>query len=186
MLLLIIDYIWGRLLPMDDRIDALLSDIEASEAARQAHLRRGEFGDEFVAHAAERTMLERLRGSLGSSVRVRADSREVTGTAAFLGAGIIVITAAETSIVAIEHIREVRTHARHHRFEPDRLERLGLGSALRRLAAAYDEITVAIGGRSSVIRGRSTMVAADYVEIAGRVIPFSAIVMVQARVNPFA
>lgn len=131
-------------------------------------------------------MLERLRGTLGGPVRVWADSREITGTAAFLGAGILVISAAETSIVAVEHIGELRTHARQHRFEADPLERLGLGSALRRLAAEYEEITVTIAGRSSVIRGRSTLVAADYVEISGRVIPFSAIVMVQARVNPFA
>lgn len=171
---------------MDDRIDALLSDIEAADTAAQAHARWGEFGDEVAAHAAERTLLERLRGALGQRVRLVTAAREIEGTAVFLGRGIIVVTGAEFSIVSTGHIIGLRTSSRRHRFDPGPLERLGMSSALRRLAAEYEEIAIEIAGQEGAMRGRSELVSSDYVEISGRVIPFSAIAVVHARINPFA
>ena len=171
---------------MDDRIDALLADVEAMHASREIHARRGEFGDELAVHAAQRTLLERMRGTLGQPVQVVVADREISGTAVFLGDGIFVIAGVETVVVAIGSIREIRTRSRRHRYEPGALERLGMASALRRLAADHEEISLELAGDGGTIRGRSDMVAADYVEISGRIIPHRAIVLVRARTNPFA
>lgn len=171
---------------MDDRIDALLSDIEAADMAAQTHARWGELGDEVATHAAERTMLERLRGTLGQRVRLATTAREIEGTAVFLGRGIFVVTGAEVAIVSISHIIGLRVPSRRHRFDLGPLERLGMSSALRRLAAEYEEIAIEIAGQEGAIRGRSELVSSDYVEISGRVIPFSAIAVVHARIDPFA
>lgn len=171
---------------MDDRIDALLADVEAMHTSREAHARRGELGDEVAAHAAQRTLLERMRGAIGEPVQVVVGAREISGRAVFLGDGIFAITGVETSIVAIGSIREIRTRSRRHRYESGPLERLGMASALRRLAAVHEEVSLELAGEGGTIRGRSDMVAADYVEISGRIIPHGSIALVQARVNPFA
>lgn len=186
MWLLLVTLVWGKLHTMDDRIDALLADVEAMHTSREAHARRGELGDEVAAHAAQRTLIERLRGAIGQPVQVVAGAREISGTAAFLGTGILVVSGIETAIIATSCIREIRTRSRGHRYAPDPLERLGIGSALRRLAADHEEISLELAGGGGVIRGRSEMVASDYVEISGRIIAHSAIAIVQARVNPFA
>ncbi|MCM1014108.1 MULTISPECIES: hypothetical protein [unclassified Brevibacterium] len=171
---------------MDERIDAFLDDLEAMHTWRERHARRGEFSDELAMQAAERTLLERLRGSLGEEVRVTTESREITGTAAFLGAGICVIAGAEVTIVSLACLYELRTGSRRHDHGAGALEKLGMGSALRRLAAWHEEIVIELRATGRTIRGRTDMVAADYVEIAGRIIPLSRIATVQARVNPFA
>lgn len=176
----------GRLLSMDDRIDALLSDVEAMHASRQTHARRGELGEEIAAHAAERTLLERMRGAIGQPVQIVVAGREVSGTAVFLGRGIFVLSGTETAVVAIERIRELRTRSRRHMHEAGPLERLGMASALRRLAAEREEIVLELTGEGGAIRGRADMVASDYVEIAGRIVPLQSIALVQTRVNPFA
>jgi len=170
---------------MDDRIDALLADIEAADAAAQAHVRRGEFGDEVSGQAAERTLLERMRGALGSTVQVTMPDRDITGTACFLGRNIIVLAGVEVSVIAIKAVRGFRLTTRVHRFDAGGLERLGLGSALRRWSAAYEEVSIDVADRAGNIRGRCALVASDYVEIAGRIIPFAAINAVHARTNPF-
>lgn len=171
---------------MDDRIDALLADIEAADTAARTHARRGEFGEELAAHASEMTVLERLRGAIGQQVRLMVAGREIEGTAVFLGRGIVVVAGVGTVIVSIDHIVGLRVLSRRHRFEPGPLERLGMASALRRLAADHEEIAIEIAGQEGAVRGRSDLVAADYVEISGRVIPFSAIAVMHADVNPFA
>ena len=184
--LLLVTPVWGKLHSMDDRIDALLADVEAMHTSQETHARRGELGDEVAAHAAQRTLIERLRGAIGQPVQVVAGAREISGTAAFLGAGIFVVSGIETAIIATGCIREIRTRSRGHKYASGPLERLGIGSALRRLAAGHEEISLELASAGGVIRGRSDMVAADYVEISGRIIAHSAIAIVQARVNPFA
>lgn len=176
----------GKLHIMDDRIDALLSDVEAMHTSREAHARRGELSDEVAAHAAQRTLIERMRGAIGQPVQVVVAAREISGTAVFLGSGIYVIAGIDATVVAIERIREIRTRSRRHRYESSPLERLGMGSALRRLAAVHEEVSLELAGEGGTIRGRCDMVASDYVEISGRLIPHRAIALVQARVNPFA
>jgi hypothetical protein len=170
---------------MDDRIDALLADVEAAETAAELHARRGELGDETAAQASERTLRERLRGMLGQTVQVVLPMREVVGIAVFLGDGIFVITGAEAYVISIRAIRGLRTTSRTHSFEAGSLERLGMGSALRRLAAEHEEVSIDVADRPGPIRGRCTLVGADYVELAGRIVPFAAISAVHARVNPF-
>lgn len=170
---------------MDDRIDALLADIEAAETVAGQHARRGELGDETAAQAAERTFVERLRGSLGQTVKVVLPMREVVGTAEFLGRDIVVVVGSEASVIAIASIRSLRSTSRAHRFEPGPLERLGMGSALRRLAAEHAEVSVDIADRPGHVRGCCALVGSDYVEIAQRIIPFAAISAVHSRVNPF-
>lgn len=170
---------------MDDRIDALLADVEAAETAAERHARRGEFGDEVVAQAAERTLLERIRGALGQVVQVVLPGREIAGTADFLGRDILVVDGAEASVIAINWIRGLRADSRVHRIEAGGLERLGLGSALRRWAAMHEEVAIDVADRPGPTRGRCTFVGADYVEIAGRIVPFAAITAVHARTNPF-
>ena len=176
----------GKLHLMDDRIDALLSDVEAMHASREAHARRGELSDEVAAHAAQRTLIERMRGAIGQPVQVVVAAREISGTAVFLGNGIFVIAGIDTAVVAIEWIREIRTRSRRHSRESGPLERLGMGSALRRLAAVHEEVSLELAGEGGAIRGRCDMVASDYVEISGRIVPHRAIALVQTRVNPFA
>ncbi|SMX78368.1 hypothetical protein [Brevibacterium antiquum] len=171
---------------MDDRIEALLSDVEAMHASREAHARRGELSDEVAVHAAQRTLLERMRGAIGQPVQVVVAAREISGTAVFLGDGIFVIAGIEATIVTIDWIREIRTRSRRHRYETGPLERLGMASALRRLASDHEEISLELAGEGGAIRGRSDMVASDYIEISGRIIPHRSIALVQARVNPFA
>ncbi|AZU00397.1 hypothetical protein [Brevibacterium linens] len=170
---------------MDDRIDALLADIEAADSAAQAHARRGEFGDEVAGQAAERTLLERLRGSLGSTVQVTMSDRDITGAVCFLGRDIVVLAGAEVSAIAFSAVCGLRVTTRVHRFEAGGLERLGMGSALRRWSEAHEEVSIDVAGRSGGIRGRCSLVAADYVEISGRIIPFAAISAIHARTNPF-
>ncbi|MBM6590174.1 hypothetical protein [Brevibacterium sp. RIT 803] len=171
---------------MEDRIDALLADVEAMHTSREAHARRGELGDEIAAHAARHTLRERLRGAIGQHVQVAVAAREISGTAVFLGRGIVVIAGTESNIVAIDWIREMRTGSRRHRYESGPLERLGMASALRRLAADHEQISLELAGEGGTVRGRSDMVASDYVEISGRIIPHRSIALVRARVNPFA
>lgn len=170
---------------MDDRIDALLADIEATDTAAQAHVRRGEFSEEVTGQAAERTLLERMRGALGSTVQATLPGRDVTGTVCFLGRDIIVLAGVEVSVIAIRAVRGFRLITRVHRFDAGGLERLGLGSALRRWSAAYEEVSIDVADSAGSIRGRCVLVASDYVEIAGRIIPFAAINAVHARTNPF-
>ncbi|MGC2940323.1 MULTISPECIES: hypothetical protein [unclassified Brevibacterium] len=170
---------------MDDRIDALLADIEAADSAARVHARRGEYGDEVAGQAAERTLLERLRGAVGSTVRVTMSDREVNGAVRFLGRDIVVVAGAEVSAVAISAVRGLRLTTKVHRFEVGGLERLGMGSALRRWSAAHEEVSIDVADRSGGIRGRCELVGADYVEIAGRIVPFAAISAVHARTNPF-
>ncbi|WP_181275626.1 hypothetical protein [Brevibacterium oceani] len=170
---------------MDDRIDALLADIEAAEATAGRHARRGELGDEVAAQAAERTLVERLRGALGQRVKMVLPMREIVGTADFLGRGIIVVVGAEASVISIDSIRSMRTASRSHQFDAGPLERLGMGSALRRLAADHTEVSIDIVDGPGPVRGRCDLVGADYVEIAQRIIPFAAISAVHSRVNPF-
>src|SRR5690625_1444943 len=93
---------------MDDRIDALLADVEAAGTAADRHARRGEFGDELAAQAAERTLLERLRAAIGQAVQVTLPTGEISGTMDFLGRGIVVVTGAETSVIAIDRICGLR------------------------------------------------------------------------------
>ncbi|WP_309132488.1 hypothetical protein [Brevibacterium sp.] len=171
---------------MDDRINALLSDLEAMHSSQEVHARRGELAEELAAQAAERTLVERLRGSLGHPVQLRVAGREVAGTADFLGAGILVVTGIETVVVSLSSVVEARTRARRHQREVGGLERLGMGSALRRLSAAREELTIVLTGEGGTIRGHAEMVASDYLEIAGRIIPHHAIALVSARINPFA
>lgn len=170
---------------MDDRIDALLADIEAADTAAQAHVRRGEFSEEVTGQAAERTLLERMRGALGSTVQATLPGRDVTGTVCFLGRDIIVLAGVEVSVIAIRAVRGFRLITRVHRFDAGGLERLGLGLALRRWSAAYEEVSIDVADSAGSIRGRCVLVASDYVEIAGRIIPFEAINAVHARTNPF-
>ena len=170
---------------MDDRIDALLADVEAAGTAAELHARRGELGDEVAAQAAERTLLERLRGAVGQAVQVALPAGEVVGTAEFLGRDIFVVTGMETSVIAIGSICGLRSASRRQRMEVGGLERLGMGSALRRLSAEHAEVSIDVSGRPGPVRGRCELVGADYVEIAGRIIPFAAISAVHARVNPF-
>lgn len=171
---------------MDERIDAFLDDLEAMHAWQQRHARRGELADELASHAAERTLLERLRGAIGQEIRVATDSREITGTLVSLGAGIIVLTAAETTIVSLASVFELRVGGRRHRRDGDVLERLGMASALRRLAAMHEEIAVELRASRGTIRGHLDLVAADYAELAGRIVPLARIATVQTKVNPFA
>lgn len=170
---------------MDDRIDALLADIEAADDACERHARRGEFGDELASQASERTLSQRLRGALGRTVRVVLPKREVIGTVVFLGRDILVVTGAETTVIAIAAIRELRLPSRTHRFSAGGLERLGMGSALRRWAAVHAHVTIDVADRPGFVCGRCDMVGADYVDVAGRIVPFAAITAVQSDSNPF-
>ncbi len=171
---------------MDERIDAFLDDLEAMHAWQERHARRGEFADELAAHTAERTLLERLRGAVGQEIRVSTDAREITGALVFLGAGIIVLDGPAVTIVSLAAVVDMRIPSRRHRAGEGVLERLGIASALRRLAAAGEEIAVELRASQGTMRGRVELVAADYLEIAGRIVPLSRIASVQARVNPFA
>ena len=170
---------------MDDRIDALFADIEAAEAAAERHARSGELGDEVVAQASERTLLERLRGALGTKVRAGLPEREIVGTLCFVGRDILVVAGIETSVIVISGIRSLRLESTVHRFEPGGLERLGMASALRRWQALRVEVSVDIAGPSGPVRGGCAFVGADYLEVAGRIIPFAAVRAVHSRVNPF-
>lgn len=170
---------------MDERIDAFLADVEAAEFAAERHARRGEYGDELAAQAAERTLLERLRGSLGAVVRVTLPQREIAGTLRFLGRDIIVVVGIETSVAAMSGIQMVKVESRAHHFEPGGLERLGMASALRRWQAMRAEISVDVRDRPGPVRGCCSFVGADYVEIAGRIIPFAAVTAAHGQFNPF-
>lgn len=183
---LIVGLCCGKLPIMDDRIDALLADVEAMHASQESHARRGQLGDEMAAHAAQRSLRDRMRGAIGQPVQVGVGTREISGTAVFLGDGIFVIAETETTIVAIDWIREMRTRSRRHSCESGPWERLGMASALRRLASDHEEIAVELAGEGGTIRGHSDMIASDYVEISGRVIPHRSIALVRARANPFA
>src|SRR5699024_5388087 len=135
--------------------------------------------------AAERTLLERLRAAIGQAVQVTLPTGEISGTMNFLSRGIVVVTGAETSVIAIDRISGLRLATWMHRFDAEGLELLGMGSALRRLAAKHAEVSIDVSGSSGPLRGRCELVGADYVEIAGRIVPFAAISAVRARINPF-
>lgn len=171
---------------MDDRLDALFADLEATARSEAAHARRGELAEEATGLAAEHTLLQRLRGLIGARVHIRVAGRDITGTATFLGDNIIVIMGVEASIVAIDGISQLRTDSRLHLGEVGALEKLGFGSALRRLAADHEEVALDLRHGAGMIRGYCGLVAKDYVDVAGRVIPFSAIAVLTARVDPFA
>src|SRR5699024_12465051 len=107
------------------------------------------------------------------------------GTVDLPAVGIGVVAGAETSVIAMDRMCGLRLATRMHRFEAGGLARLGMGSALRRLAAEHAEVSIDVSGSSGPLRGRCELVGADYVEIAGRIVPFAAISAVRARINPF-
>lgn len=176
----------GRLIVMDERIDELLGDIEAMHGSQERHARRGEYAEEFAAQAAERTWSSRLRGTLGHRVRVVVGEREISGTTTFVGEGVIVIRGFGVAVVMTRAIAELWSDAHAHSETVSAVERLGLGSALRRWSALRAEVEVVRAGGASTIRGRISMVASDYVEIAGRAVPFVIICAVRAASDPFA
>lgn len=61
------------------RMDRLLADLEAAEAARRAAQRRVEIAEGVRAERAAVTLEDRLRGSLGSDVEVVAAAQPVRG-----------------------------------------------------------------------------------------------------------
>ncbi|SFT37237.1 hypothetical protein [Arthrobacter sp. ov118] len=147
------------------RWDALFNDMEAQLAARQRLDFEAEVAERALVDAAKVELADRLRGSLGLSIRVH-----VSSGAAFEGA---LSHAGSEALVLDESMHQVLIpYAAAAQFaglsrlavpEPSRVrQRLGLGSALRGLAGSRAPVTIVVA------RGRAEAEQYGVIDTVGR------------------
>lgn len=186
------------------RWDALFNDMEAQFAEGDTLSMEAEISERARAEAAGMGVADRLRGSVGTLVKVHLESGAVfEGTLTYAGADAFVLNDKRHQVM-IPH-GAVSRYAGLGRFsvgEPSIVRsRIGLSNALRALARDRSELTVALRGgdmRDSGVTGVIDRVGLDYIDLAGirpgearralhvgqvSTIPFSALAAIR---SPFA
>lgn len=186
------------------RWDALFNDMEAQFAEGDTLSMEAEISERARAEAAGMGVADRLRGSVGTLVKVHLESGAVfEGTLTYAGADVFVLNDKRHQVM-IPHCAVAR-YAGLGRFsvgEPSIVRsRIGLSNALRALARDRSELTVTLRGgdmRDSGVTGVIDRVGLDYIDLAGirpgearralhvgqvSTIPFSALAAIR---SPFA
>ena len=170
----------------------LFEDLEQQAAGLDLVARDAEVAELERAQYAEVDLAARWHASVGATVRMTVlGVGTIAGRLARVGAGWCLLAAESPAeretIVALPAVSVVRGLS--PRAAPPQarsvVTRLGLGSALRRVAEEQQVVEAARidGGRS---RGRVARVGADFVELVGEeaaieVIPFAALAVVRGR-----
>lgn len=186
------------------RWDALFNDMEAQFAEGGKLSLEAEISERARADAAGVGVADRLRGSVGTLVRVHLASGAVfEGTLTFAGADAFVLSDKRHQVL-IPHdaVSRYAGLGRYSVGEPSVVRsRIGLSNALRALARDRSELTVTLrsgDGRDAGVTGVIDRVGLDYIDLAGvrpgearraiqvgqvSTIPFSALAAVR---SPFA
>lgn len=173
----------------EDELFAVLDDLEQQAEALYGADRDAELADRSRAEYQQVTLASRLMASIGTPVRLEvAGVGVVAGTLERVGAGWCLLSShAQDWVVRLEAV--IAAHDASDRSVPEvawsPVARLGLGSALRRLADAGERCVLHLLDGSS----RDAMlhrVGADFVEAVvgeGRavIVAFSALAAVQSR-----
>ena len=173
----------------DERLFALLDEIEGQAEALYDADREAELADRGRAEYAAVTLASRLMASLGEEVALEvAGVGRVEGALQRVGAEWCLVggTAGDWVVPLGSIVAATGTSARsvpEVAWSP--LARLGLGSALRRLAEA--EVRCVVHGRDGTRHeGTVSRVGADFVELVGTagraaLVPFAGLAAVQSR-----
>ena len=155
------------------RWDALFTDMEAQFAEGGRLSMEAEISERARADVAGLSLADRLRGSLGTHVKVHLVSGVVfEGTLVYAGADAVVLNDNNRHQVLVPHIA-VDTYAGLGRFsvsEPSAVRRsIGLANALRGLARDRSELTVMLrsgSAQDSGMTGVIDKVGRDYLDLA--------------------
>jgi len=173
----------------EHEVFALLDDLEGQASALWEEEREAELVDRAQAEYAAVTLASRLMASTGTTVALDLPGAgRVEGELARVGDGWCLLTGAAADwVVPMRHVQGVRWASA--RSVPEvawsPVHRLGLRSALRRLAEAGVDCVVHLTGPART-EGRLTRIGSDFTEVettAGEqvLVPCRAIVAVQER-----
>ena len=169
-----------RLLEVFDDLELQAEGLHLAErAARVAELSPSEY--------AETVLSARLHASVGCQVALfLGGSGSVEGVLANAGRDWVLVRH-EHAETLVRTATVVRLRGASGRSSPERTRsvtaRLGLGSALRRLAAERERVAVTLTG-GDVVRGRLLRIGADFAELASEagpveLVPFDGVVMLR-------
>ena len=184
------------------RWDALFNDMEAQFVESDKLSMEAEISERVRADAAGIGVADRIRGSVGTLVKVHLESGAILeGILSYAGADAVVLSDRRQQVL-IPH-SAVSTYTGLGRFsvgEPSAVRRrIGLSNALRALARDRSELTVTLRGRDirdSGLTGVIDRVGLDHIDVAvvrpgearrasdvGQVstIPFSALAAIRSR-----
>jgi hypothetical protein len=182
------------------RWDALFADLESQFAALQDGDLYGEVADRIRAEVGRITVLDRLRGALGTVVRLDLDGgRPVAGDLVRVGEDCLLVASGRTE----EWLVPVAAVTAVHGLGPwaDQADgavagKLGLTHLLRGIARDRSPVTVYCAGVEQPVTGTIDRVGADFLELAEhpldaprrrdevsnlRLIPTNALVAVRRR-----
>jgi hypothetical protein len=184
------------------RWDALFNDMEAQFVESDKLSMEAEISERARADAAGMGLADRLRGSVGTLVKVHLESGAILeGVLTYAGSDAMVLSDKRQQVLI--PYSAVATYTGLGRFsvgEPSAVRtRIGLSHALRALARDRSELTVTLRGRDirdSGVTGVIDRVGLDYIDVAevrpgvarralevGQVstIPFSALAAIRSR-----
>jgi hypothetical protein len=173
----------------EEEVFALLDDLEQQAEAAYAAERDAELADRSRAAYREVTLASRLMASVGAEVRLDVTGvGPVSGTLERVGDGwCLVAGPAQDWVVALDAVGSVAGAA--ERSVPEvawsPVARLGLGSALRRIADAGERCVLHLAD-GTTYDGSLRRIGADFVEVAvgeGRLVlvAFPSLAAVQSR-----
>lgn len=153
------------------RWDALFEDLEAQLAARQRLDFEAEVAERALVDAAGVELADRLRGSLGLTIRVHLSTGStLEGTLSHAGSEALVLDEPKHQVLipytaAVQYVGLSRLAVT----EPSRVrQRLGLASALRGLARNRSHVTILVSrGRAEAgLHGVIDTVGRDFLDLA--------------------
>jgi len=172
----------------EEELFALLDDLESQASAGFAAEREAELADRSRAEYQHVTLAERLMASVGHEVALSvAGVGLLRGTLDRVATGWLLLRAGEQDWIVPEGAVGTLQGASERAVPPvawEAVARLGIGSALRRLAESGERCLVHLRDGSR-LEGDLRRVGADFVEVydAGRLtlVAFSALAAVQSR-----
>jgi hypothetical protein len=153
------------------RWDALFEDMEAELAARQLLDFEAEVAERALVDSAGVELADRLRGSLGLSIRVHVSSgRAFEGVLSHAGSEALVLDEPlHQVLIPYSAAAQFSGLSRLAVAEPSKVrQRLGLGSALRGLARGRAPLTILVvrGQTAAEQHGVIDMVGRDFLDLA--------------------
>jgi hypothetical protein len=182
------------------RWDALFADLESQFAALQEGDLYGEVADRIRAEVGRITVLDRLRGALGTVVRLDLDGgRPVAGDLVRVGEDCLLVASGRTEEWLVPVAAVTAVHGlgpRADQADGAVAGKLGLTHLLRGIARDRSPVTVYSAGVEQPVTGTIDRVGADFLELAEhppdaprrrdevsnlRLIPTNALVAVRRR-----
>lgn len=171
----------------EERLLRELDDLELQAEGLHLAERDAAIAELTVSAYSEVDLASRLHASLGGDLQVvLTGGATVEGVLTRAGRDWVLLSRHRVETVvptwAVLRVRGASGKARPESVRPVRA-RLGLGSALRQVAASRDEVAVTLTD-GEVLRGRITRVGADFAEVAGEggradLVAFGALVLLR-------